>query len=714
MKICGVLIFIIFFIPLTAVHNFTVNSGDDITVAYDDSLHFEFEFENVGNTAEYVFAVEVLGEQIPLFDGNDELFTDGGLLDNTGIDGLFSGGINNFMQLPSNAALVITLTDEAVSDEVSIHFDQLNTNFSVSGSVLQESSWIDLPVIGAFVYCAYNCTAQIIIDLLENFTPQQFLEFTESGHYLLSDITGFLGDYQIYIPDEIDNVDCALGVYSMLDDNQDFVPPNPVEVVINGHLSNIEFLYYQTEGNFYGLVMNSEGLPVSGADFVLEVPGSPVPRYFSTDGDGNFTIPLLNNTYPYNIAASGYLPYDGLVTIAGSDVYQEISLTEAENPLITVSRQLLPGREWISINVTDDDMSPDNVLASLGENAHAIKSQMQSAIYYSGMGWYGSLSNFSNFELYQITMEQPAMWEFSGLPLDPQTTDYELWHGWNYISFAPQAPEEINFALAGLGDNGITIRSQTEFADYFPGIGWQGTLTTLEPLHGYKLQMQNATSFTYPLPLENYLPDSQPDWLCEFDYRAFDYNGTMVLATEDNFLPGKIYAICNNEIRGCSETLILSDVFGRNFYSIMVYGNQSSNDKYTLFYQYPDTKAMFELDYSFTFQPDMKAGNFLFPIMITLPYEEHNELPEIHSELTIFPNPFNPEATISFNLPTQSEVKLAIYNLKGQLVETLINSNMQPGTHTTTWAPQSTSSGIYLLKLQHDKNQEVRKLILLK
>ncbi|MCF8299238.1 MAG: T9SS type A sorting domain-containing protein [Saprospiraceae bacterium] len=394
--------------------------------------------------------------------------------------------------------------------------------------------------------------------------------------------------------------------------------------------------------------------------------------------------------------------------------YQERSFTAPGYPLITVSRQLFPGWEWISLNVTLEDMSLNNVLASLEESAQHCKSQTQASLFYDDLGWYGSMISINNFELYQISLIEPAIWEVTGLPVDPQSTVYQFYQGWNFISYSPQTPEEINYALANLGNDGNTIHSQTAFADYIPDVGWVGTLNTLEPLAGYKLEIQNATTFTFPLPSDNIFTGSDPEWIHEFDYRAYECNGTMVLSTEDHVLPGKIYALCNGEIRGCSETLILDDVLGRNFYVLMVYGNPSSEEEYTLFYQYPDTKTMYELDYSFIFQPGMKAGNFLFPIIITLPEEEHYELPEFNHELTIFPNPFNPETTINFNLTVQSNIKLDIYNLKGQFVETLVNSTLPAGTHTCTWNPQSTSSGIYFLKAQINDQLQIKKLTLIK
>ncbi len=79
-----------------------------------------------------------------------------------------------------------------------------------------------------------------------------------------------------------------------------------------------------------------------------------------------------------------------------------------------------------------------------------------------------------------------------------------------------------------------------------------------------------------------------------------------------------------------------------------------------------------------------------------------------------YPNPFNPETTISFQLPTSSYVKLAIYNLSGQLIETLVDGYHTAGEYNVKWQPGGLANGIYLYRLKADNYIETRKLILQK
>jgi hypothetical protein len=84
-----------------------------------------------------------------------------------------------------------------------------------------------------------------------------------------------------------------------------------------------------------------------------------------------------------------------------------------------------------------------------------------------------------------------------------------------------------------------------------------------------------------------------------------------------------------------------------------------------------------------------------------------------------YPNPFNPETEISFSLSERTQVSLIIYNILGEKVKTLVNKEMDAGTHTIRWnsrdeAGNSVSSGIYFYRLKTDGFDQTRKMLLMK
>ena len=84
-----------------------------------------------------------------------------------------------------------------------------------------------------------------------------------------------------------------------------------------------------------------------------------------------------------------------------------------------------------------------------------------------------------------------------------------------------------------------------------------------------------------------------------------------------------------------------------------------------------------------------------------------------------YPNPFNPSTTISFALPQAGEVRLAIYNLSGQVVKQLVAGEMNADQHSLTWDAtdargERVASGVYLYVIKTGSFSSQRKFVLMK
>jgi hypothetical protein len=65
-----------------------------------------------------------------------------------------------------------------------------------------------------------------------------------------------------------------------------------------------------------------------------------------------------------------------------------------------------------------------------------------------------------------------------------------------------------------------------------------------------------------------------------------------------------------------------------------------------------------------------------------------------------YPNPFNPYTTIEYFIKDYGDVKVSIYNLLGQEIETLINTAANPGQYKIRWAPKNAASGMYICRVE--------------
>jgi len=85
-----------------------------------------------------------------------------------------------------------------------------------------------------------------------------------------------------------------------------------------------------------------------------------------------------------------------------------------------------------------------------------------------------------------------------------------------------------------------------------------------------------------------------------------------------------------------------------------------------------------------------------------------------------YPNPFNPITTIKYSLPFESNVRIAVYNVLGELVDVLVDELKQVGFHDLNWNASNLSSGIYIYRIDtksvagDQRFSSVKKMILMK
>jgi hypothetical protein len=128
----------------------------------------------------------------------------------------------------------------------------------------------------------------------------------------------------------------------------------------------------------------------------------------------------------------------------------------------------------------------------------------------------------------------------------------------------------------------------------------------------------------------------------------------------------------------------------------------------------------------------LNTGNYVIKCKITDTYSSiyqnwNVSVIAAESDLTVkadrlyrnYPNPFNPETRINFDLKKEGRVELRIYNNKGQLVRNLLSENRKQGKHSVIWNgkdnnDRSCSSGIYFYELKSRDFKSTQKMLLMK
>jgi hypothetical protein len=86
---------------------------------------------------------------------------------------------------------------------------------------------------------------------------------------------------------------------------------------------------------------------------------------------------------------------------------------------------------------------------------------------------------------------------------------------------------------------------------------------------------------------------------------------------------------------------------------------------------------------------------------------------------TNYPNPFNPSTTIAYSLPAGGEIRLSVYNVKGQMIRELVNEERPQGQHTVVWdgtdkKAGQVCSGIYFVRLESGNKNHIHKMVMMK
>ncbi|UCF04511.1 MAG: T9SS type A sorting domain-containing protein, partial [bacterium] len=115
----------------------------------------------------------------------------------------------------------------------------------------------------------------------------------------------------------------------------------------------------------------------------------------------------------------------------------------------------------------------------------------------------------------------------------------------------------------------------------------------------------------------------------------------------------------------------------------------------------------------------VKKVVYWFENVTNIDITDVDETPKAYSLAQKFPNPFNTNTTIKFNMREKGHVTVRVYNVAGQLVRTLVNEVRDAGPHSIDWkgrndSGKSVASGVYFYKMDTKNFVQTRKMVLLR
>jgi len=290
---------------------------------------------------------------------------------------------------------------------------------------------------------------------------------------------------------------------------------------------------------------------------------------------------------------------------------------------------------------------------------------------------------------YWVQVSQEDVLNLTGTVLPLSTTVIPFTAGWNLAAFLPQTLDGVEHAYASLAGNLLKVKSITQ--SYDPNLLPQfNTLSTLYPGSGYWVKLTTAANFTYPDPVIT--RGMETEATIEYIWTPVIYtNSTCAYASIE--AEGQIAAFVNDECRGVSQ-------INQGCVSLVINGEAVETVTFKLY----QNGQVTDLNTQITTAP----GEDVFFEFTA------DDAPVSTQMLNAYPNPFNPETTIAYQLAEAGNVNISIYNIKGQKVTELMNSNQTAGEHNIVWTADGQPSGIYFVRMHSAGIDQTQKVILMK
>ncbi|MCK4360006.1 MAG: T9SS type A sorting domain-containing protein [Candidatus Cloacimonetes bacterium] len=254
------------------------------------------------------------------------------------------------------------------------------------------------------------------------------------------------------------------------------------------------------------------------------------------------------------------------------------------------------------------------------------------------------------------------------------------------------------------------------------------------PVSGMETVIINSSAGVYynwnvtlpgTLPILDVSPDTIPSNPTD-DYRlVIEYNLPREILYGYNFDDNNCFSEPSSpghiDFFICDEGNFNNYIANQSFHAFEIHQNNSGNNIDFILPSSDSWYAVFSNEDKLVMTQELQVTARLYQKSTSIIPEE--EVKKLFPRIALYPNypnPFCPETQITFYISSTGETELAIYNVSGQKVRTLINEFQTTGEHTIIWDGtdddgNAVSSGIYFYRLTNNgKTVDIKKMLLLK
>jgi hypothetical protein len=463
-----------------------------------------------------------------------------------------------------------------------------------------------------------------------------------------------------------------------------------------------------TQSDFSSIIAEADG--ISATTFEVE----------------NLDIP---QTYYWRVRANNSLSGHS----GWSEIWKFSAVLEADQESFSVD--LFSGWNQISSYILPDKPAIKDVFADLEGNVVIVRND-NAGVYWPEIG-INEISEWDPLQGYQVYVYDNDLLVFNGTILSPESTPIHLREGWNQIAYLHRSIMNVEEVLAPLGEKVEIVLNNTGEV-YWPEYDIN-TMEIMVPGQGYKINVTDDVTFTYPANSENpgtkivadgSLSNRLVNHTHQPIYYKVDFPNTgdfaILLLISTSFNNGDEIGVwtTSNELVGSGVALngrVLVTVWGRNPLLIndlkapgavngeilrITRWSVDENTQYPVSvsrlrditgWQLPDAVFRFEVE-----------GVWIAEI------DNLSQVPQRYTLEQNFPNPFNPATTIRYSIPETVHVRLEIYDILGQRIQTIVDEVQQAGYHQAVFNADHLASSVYFYRLHAGNYINMKRFVLMR
>jgi hypothetical protein len=250
------------------------------------------------------------------------------------------------------------------------------------------------------------------------------------------------------------------------------------------------------------------------------------------------------------------------------------------------------------------------------------------------------------------------------------------------------------------------------------GDGWVGSLQAFEGGNGYWLVATDDFSFSFNGVADGLTRAEQPELRRVpelYSYRQSDQQSFFFV--QNATIRGEALEVDDIVIAYNGDVVVGSQFWNGELTDVPVIGDDpDATDKLVGYAEAGDKISFKVFDASTDELVEMDAEGDIKWIEkgIEVINLTDKYLPTEVSLSNAYPNPFNPVTMLTYDVPSEMFISMGIYDVRGRLVDELVNDLREQGRYEVIWNADQHSSGVYMIKMAAGSTVQVQKVMLVK